>query len=179
MSGTMVVLFPALRHVVPSDYEAWFEQMAAEGWHIDTIKQWDSVFIKFHRGIPKQYRFVYDPQVSPRKDYIPFYEQFRWEHLGCMASAHIWRMEYDGERPQAFSDQEGLAERNRHNITAASVSFFLFLAAVIVLSLAAGFAADSLSVGARNQLIAAATVFGAIDLALGYVLIQMWKSRFR
>lgn len=104
MSGTMVVLFPALRHVIPSDYEAWFEQMAAEGWHIDTIKQWDSVFIKFHRGIPKQYRFVYDPQVSPRKDYIPFYEQFGWEHLGCMASAHIWRMEFDGERPQAFSD---------------------------------------------------------------------------
>lgn len=106
MSGTMVVLFPALRHVVPSDYEAWFEQMATEGWHIDTIKQWDSVFIKFHRGIPKQYRFVYDPQVSPRKDYIPFYKQFRWEHLGCMASAHIWRTEYDGERPQAFSDRK-------------------------------------------------------------------------
>lgn len=179
MSDKKIVLFSAFRHAVPSDYENWFEQKAAEGWHINEIKQWDSVYMKFHRSTPKKYRFVYDPQVSPRKDYIPTYEQFGWEHLGCMASAHIWRMEYEGKRPQAFSDQEGLAERNHRNLNAASVSFFIFLAAVVVLSLSVRFASDSLSVGDRNQLIYAAIFFGIITLGIWYLMVQMWKNRFR
>ena len=179
MSDKKIVLFSVFRHVVPADFENWLEQIAAEGWHINHIGQWDSVYMTFQQGLPKTVRFVYDPQVSPRADYIPTYEQFGWEYLGCMASAHIWRMEYEGERPQAFSDQEGLADRNRRNIKAASVSLFLFLAAVIVLSLSAKFASDSLSVGDRNQLIVAATFFGAIALALAYFLLQMWKNRYR
>ena len=39
MSDKKIVLFSAFRHVVPSDYEDWFEQMASEGWHINEIKQ--------------------------------------------------------------------------------------------------------------------------------------------
>ena len=179
MSDNKIELFSAFRHVVPSDYEAWFEQMAAEGWHINEIKQWDSVFIKFHRGTPKNYRFVYDPQPLPRKDYIPTYEQFGWEHLGCMASAHIWRMEYEGERPEAFSDQEDLSDRNRRNLKAASVSFFLFLAGVLTILLSLRFASNSLSVGDRNQLFYAAIFFGVIALGIGYFMIQMWKNRSR
>jgi magnesium-transporting ATPase (P-type) len=132
--------------------------------------------MNFQRGIPKKVRFVYDPQVSPRKDYIPTYEQFGWEYLGCMASAHIWRMEYEAERPQAFNDQDGLADRNRRNLVATSISFYIFLAAVIVLSLSVRFASESLSVGDRNQLFFAAIFFGAIALALAYFLLQMWKT---
>ena len=162
MSDKKMVLFSVFRHVVPSDYEAWLEQMAAEGWHINRIGQWSSVFMTFLRDNPKQYRFVYDPQASPRKDYIPTYEQFGWEYLGCMASAHIWRMEYEGERPQAFSDQEGLVDRNRRNMIALSVSMVLFLVTVIVLGLSLRFASDSLSIGDRNQLVIAAIFFGAI-----------------
>lgn len=180
MSNKKLVFFSAFRHSVPSDYENWLEQMAVEGWHINQIKQWDSVFMIFQRDVPKKkYRFVYDPQVSPRKDYILTYEQFGWEYLGCMASAHIWRMEYEGERPQAFSDQEGLVDRNRRNMIALSVSMFLFLVTVIVISLSVRFASDSLSVGDRNQLIFAAIFFGVIWLALGYFMLQMWKNRSR
>ena len=133
----------------------------------------------FQRGKPKKYRFIYDPQVSPRKEYISTYEQFGWEYLGCMASAHIWRMEYEGERPQAFSDQEGLVDRNRRNIIAVSVSFFMFLAAVIVMGLSLRFASDSLSAGDRTQLIIAVIFFGVISLALGYIMFMMWKNRLR
>jgi len=179
VSDKKIVLFSAFRHIVPSDYEAWLEQMAAEGWHINHVGQWSSVFMQLEQGVPKNYRFVYDPQVSPRKDYIPTYEQFGWEYLGCMASAHIWRMEYEGERPQAFSDQEGLADRNRRNLKAASISFFIFLAAVLALSLSARFASDSLSVGDRNQLIYAAIFFGIVALGIGYFMLQLWKSRSR
>ena len=179
MSNKKLVFFSAFRHLVPSDYENWLEQLAAEGWHINQIKQWDSVYMKFANGTPKRYRFVYDPQVSPREDYIPTYEQFGWEYLGCMASAHIWRMEYEGERPQAFSDQGGIADRNHRNLTAASVSFFIFLVAVVAISLSVRFASASLSVGDRNQLIFAAIFFGVISLTLGYFMLQLWKNRSR
>lgn len=179
MSDRKIVLFSAFRHLVPADYENWLEQMAAEGWQIDHIGQWSSVYMTFRRGEPRKYRFVYDPQASPRKEYIATYEDFGWEHLGCMASAHIWRMAYDGERPQAFSDREGLLERDRRNLKAVSVSFFIFLAAVIASSLALGLAFDTLSPADRIQLVIADVFFALIMLALGYVMLVMRKNLSR
>ena len=72
MSDNKIVLFSAFRHVVPSDYEDWFEQMATKGWHIDEIKQWDTVYMRFHRGNPKKYRFVYDPKFHFARITSPF-----------------------------------------------------------------------------------------------------------
>ncbi len=179
MSNRKIVLFSVFRHLVPADYENWLEQMAAEGWQIDHIGQWSSVYMTFRRGEPRKYRFVYDPQASPRKEYIATYEDFGWEHLGCMASAHIWRMAYEVERPQAFSDREGLVERDRRNLKAVSVSFFMFLAAGIATSLALGFAGDSLSAGDRVQLVFANIFFAVLALALGYVMLVMRKNRLQ
>ena len=179
MSDRKIVYFSAFRHLLPSDYENWLERMAADGWHIHHFRQWNSLFMTFQRDKPKKYRFVYDPQVAPRPEYIATYEQFGWEYLGSMASAHFWRMEYEGERPQAFSDLEGLVDRNRRNAIAISVSFFIFLAGVIAITLALGFASDSLSVGDRIQLIIADIFFGMIALALGYIMYLMWKNLLR
>lgn len=179
MSDKKTVLFSIFRHLVPSDYENWLEQMAIEGWHINHFRQWSSIFMTFQRDKPKKYRFIYDPQVSPRKEYIATYEQFGWEYLGRMASAHIWRMEYEGERPQAFSDQEGLLGRNRSNIVAISVSFFIFFAAVVAIGLGLAFASDSLSPGDRTQLIIAFFFFGVILIALANIMFKMWKNRLR
>lgn len=179
MSDRKIVLFSAFRHLLPADYENWLEQMAAAGWHIDHIGQWSSMWLSFQRGEPKKLRFVYDLQFSLRKEYIATYEQFGWEYLGRMASAHIWRMEYEGERPQAFSDREGLVERNRRNVIAVSVSFFLFLVAVIAIGLALGFASETLSAGDRTQLVIAEIFFGVISLALGYIMFLMWKNLTR
>ena len=179
MSDKKIELFSAFRHLLPADYENWLEQMAVEGWHIDHFGQWSSVCMTLQRGEPKKYRFVYDPQVSPRKEYIATYEQFGWEYLGRMASAHIWRIEYEDERPQAFSDREGLVDRNRRNLIAVAVSFFIFLVAVIAIGLALGFASDTLSAGDRTQLVIAEIFFGVIWLALGYIMFLMWKNRMR
>lgn len=179
MSDRKIVYFSAFRHLLPSDYESWLEQMAADGWHIHHFRQWSSLFMTFQRGKPKKYRFVYDPQVAPRPEYIATYEQFGWEYLGRMASAHFWRMEYEGKRPQAFSDLEGLVDRNRRNAIAVSVSFFIFLAGVTAITLALGFASDSLSAGDRIQLIIADMFFGMITLALGYIMYLMWKNLLR
>jgi hypothetical protein len=176
MSDRKIVLFSAFRRLLPSDYENWLEQMALQGWHIDRFRQWSSIILVFKRGEPKRYRFVYDPQVSPRKEYIPTYEQFGWEYLGRMASAHFWRMEYEGERPEAFSDSESIVKRNRRTVTAVSVSFFIFLAAVLSIGIILVFFTDTLSGSDRTQLIIAEGFFGLIFLLLGMVMFFLRKN---
>ncbi len=179
MIDRKIVLFSAFRYLLPSDYENWLERMAAEGWHINHFRQWNSIVMTFIRGEPKKYRFVYDPQVSPRKEYIATYEQFGWEYLGRMASAHLWRMEYEGERPEAFSDQASTVKRNRSNIAAVSVSFTIFLVTVLVVGILLLFFADSLSETARIQVVIAEGFFGVIMIARGAVMIFLRKNESR
>lgn len=179
MTDRRIVLFPAFRNLLPSDFENWLERMAAEGWHIRGIRQWSSIVMTFRRGKPKKYRFVYDPQVSPRKEYIATYEQFGWDYLGRMASAHIWRMEYEGERPEAFSDQESIVRRNRRTTAAVSVSFSLFLVTVLVVGILLLFFADSLSETDRMQVVIAEGLFGVITIALGAVILFLRRNESR
>ena len=133
----------------------------------------------FRKGEPKKYRFVYDPQVSPRKEYIATYEQFGWEYLGRMASAHIWRMEYDDKRPEAFSDHASNVKRNRSNFVAVSVSFIIFLVTVLVIGILLLFFTDSLSEMDRLQVIIADGVFSAIAIVLGVVMIILKRNESR
>jgi hypothetical protein len=179
MPDRKIVLFSAFRYLVPSDYENWLEGMAAKGWHIDHFRQWSSIFMTFKRGTPKRYRFVYDPQVSPRKEYIPTYEQFGWEYLGRMASAHFWRMEYEGKRPEAFSDKESIVKRNRRTIAAVSVSFIIFFVIVLTIGILLLFFADTLSNADRTQFVIAEGFFGAIMIMLGVFMFFLRKNETR
>ena len=125
MKDKKIVLFPGYRYVVPADFERWLEKMASAGWHIDRISQWSSLFMVFRRGEPQKYRFVYDLQAVPRKDYRAIYEQFGWEYLGRMASIYIWRKAYRDRRPEAFSDRDSIIHRNRRTIAAISSLYVL------------------------------------------------------
>ncbi len=179
MKDKKIVLFSSFRHLLPSEYENWLDQMAADGWHICHFRQWNSIIMTFKRGEPKKYRFVYDPQVSPRKEYIPTYEQFGWEYLGRMASAHFWRMEYQGKRPESFSDKESMVKRNRRNIAAVSVSFTIFLIAVLIIGIFLLFFPEMLSDTDRIQLVIAEGFFGAIMITLGVVMLFLRKNETR
>lgn len=135
MKDRKIVLFPGYRYVVPADFERWLEKMASAGWHIDRISQWSSLFMVFRRGEPQKYRFVYDLQAAPRKDYRAIYEQFGWEYLGRMASIYIWRKAYRDRRPEAFSDRDSIIHRNRRTIAAISFSFYMFLLMALILGI--------------------------------------------
>jgi uncharacterized membrane protein (DUF485 family) len=161
MKDDKYVWFSAFRRVVPADYEDWLEKMAAEGWHLKRIGQWSSIRMRFYRGEPKKYRFVYDIQPSPKKDYIPAFEQFGWEFIGQMASAFIWRMEYTDERPEAFSDRESMDYRNRRTALAASVSLVIFLVMALFFLVLLVFFRDTMDESARVQ----------IGIALGFILL--------
>ncbi len=179
MNDKKVIWFSAFRYIVPADYEKMLEKMAAEGWHTGHFRQWSSICMTLTRGEPKKYRFVYDPQVSPRKDYISTYEQFGWKYLSRMASAHFWRMEYSGERPEAFSDKGSVVERNKRTLSAASVSFFLFLAADLFFAGMLIFSPNLLSKGDRTQIILVEIFFCIITVLLGVVLLVLRKNQKR
>jgi len=126
MKTKKVVWLSAFKHVIPADYENWLEEMALQGWNIDRIGQWSSIRLVFMRTPPKKYRYVYDIQPNPKKDYRATYEQFGWECVGIMASCFIWRKEYSDERPEAFSDMQSIKDRNKRVVRASSVSLFPF-----------------------------------------------------
>ena len=123
MKNTKTVWFSAYRWVVPADYEAWLETLAKQGWNLQRIRQWDSIRMTFHKTEPKQYRYVFDLNAFPKKDYKATYQQFGWEFMGQMASCFIWRKEYTGERPESFTDQDSLTRRNKRVRMAVHAAF--------------------------------------------------------
>jgi hypothetical protein len=150
--------------------------MAAKGWHIERVRQLSSIIMIFIKSEPKKYRFVYDVHAIVDKDYIPAYEQFGWEHLGRMASVDIWRMQYEDDQPEAFSDTNSIANRNNRTIAAASVSFTIFLLAALIVSIALIFFSDTLSASYRMQLIILAAFFIVLVILLGTVILHIYKG---
>jgi len=172
---TIYCLF--LTKVVPSDMEHYLEKMAAEGWNLDKVGQWSSLKITFHKSEPKQYRYVYDMQIKQAKNYIQMYKDFGWEYLGQTASSHLWRKEYTGERPEAFTDAADIASRNKRFIGAVSVSFFMFLACALALPIVYAFTYAQLDLEQLIQFIAAFILSASLAAYLGWVIFAMYKNR--
>ena len=176
MKDRKVAWLSAFRNVVPADYEKWLEDLALQGWHMDKIGQWSSMRMTFRRGEPKRYRYVYDMQVSPKHDYKATYEQFGWEFVGQMASAYIWRKEYAQERPESFSDRESVEKRNNRVVAAASVSFFMFLTAFIIITVFFILSFKQLIPVDVFQFILGMALTGIFSLYMGYVMNKIIRS---
>jgi len=179
MKEKRIVLFPAFRKLVPANLEDWLERMAAEGWHIDRVRQWNSLWMTFKKGEPRKYRFVCDMQFAARKDYRATYEQFGWQYLGRMSSVRVWRMEYRDRRPEAFTDRDSVVQRNRRFVLAVSVSFTLFLIMIIFYAVQLTCFPDSLTESDRTQIIAVDALFSVFVILLGIVMLYIWKNRQR
>ncbi len=176
MNNKKTVWFSAFKNVVPADYEKQLEDYALQGWQVDKIGQWSSVFMVLKRGEPKKYRFVYDMQTIPIKDYRSTYEQFGWEFVGQMASAFIWRKEYTQEKPESFSDKESLEKRNRRVIVAASVSFFMFLLTAIIVTVCFVVNFRHLVPSDIFQFILGMGLSFVFTIYMGYVMIKINKN---
>jgi hypothetical protein len=164
----------AFRYVVPADYEKWFEGLAAEGWHPQSVGQWSSLAMRFSKSEPKKYRYVVDMQPFPGRNYKQTYRDFGWEFIGQMASAYVWRREYEGERPESFSDPESRKGRNRRFLGAVSVSFFLFLLGGA--AFAAGAILGGLKPSDRLQFGIASVFFFALAALIGLVMKKIKRN---
>lgn len=177
MKNKKAVWFSAFTNVVPSEYEAWMEGMEAQGWHLNKIGQWSSIRMVFQRSEPHKYRYVYDMQPFPKKDYLETYKQFGWELVGQMASAFIWRKEYTSERPEAFTDTESLEKRGRRTAGAASVSMVLFWIVTIVVAAVLAALYGKMPPEDRMQLIILDIFFGVLAVLMSIVVRTIYKNR--
>lgn len=179
MKNKKVCWLSAFKNVVPSDYENWLESLALQGWQIDKIGQWSSVYMTFRKGDSKKYRFVYDMQSAPKKDYKTTYELFGWESVGQMASAYIWRKEYASERPESFSDTESLEKRNKRFVGAVSVSFIMFLLIALVTTVLFIVFFNRLDTEDIVQFILGIILSYIFSVYLGSVMKKIYKNKLR
>lgn len=177
MKNKKVIFFSAFKNVVPADYERWFEDLAAKGWHPVKVGQWSSIAMQFEKSEPGKYRYVIDMQIAPKKDYMQTYEAFGWEYVGQMASAHVWRKRYSDERPESFSDAPSLVARNKRFLVAIYVSFTIFLLGS--LAFVAGALYSDLSSSDRLQFALAAGLFFTLAILLGIVMGKVKKNSCR
>jgi hypothetical protein len=169
--------FAAFRYVAPADLEDWLETQAHEGWRLEHVGQWSSILMTFQKGEPATYRYVIDAQVSPRPDYLATYQDAGWEHLGRMASAHVWRRRYDDLRPEAFTDAETVRARSQRFVGAVTVAASVLALGGLAMLLASFFA--DLSAGDANQMLAAGILFASMAVLLIFVAVRIWRQRDR
>jgi hypothetical protein len=174
MNNKKMFFCSAFIYVVPADYERWFEELAAAGWHPVKIGQWSSIAMRFEKSEPRKYRYVVDMQFTSEKDYKQTYEEFGWEYVGQMASAHVWRQMYTDERPESFSDAPSREARNKRFIVAISFSFTMFL--IGSLAFAAGAIFSDLTASDRLQFCIAAGLFFLFAVLLGLVMAKVNKN---
>lgn len=174
MKNRKVIFFSAFKYVVPTDYEHFFEDLAAKGWHPVKVGQWSSIAMHFEKSEPNKYRYVVDAQSTPKKGYKQTYEEFGWEYVGQMASMYVWRAEYSDVRPESFSDAPSREERNKRFYSAISVAFTIFL--VGALAFAAGALFSNLTSSDQLQFGLAAALFSLIALLLGVVMRKVKKN---
>lgn len=179
MKNKKTVWLSVFRNVVPADYEIWLEDLALQGWNIDHISQWSSIAMTFYRSEPKKYRYIFDIQVFPKKEYKTTYEQFGWEFAGQMSSCFIWRKEYTDERPESFTNRESLEKRNKQVISAVLVSFTMFTIVSIVLITAFIMTFSNLSAGSIVQFTLGIVLSSAFTLYLGNVIRKIYRNRYK
>ncbi len=95
--------------------ENWLEEMEAQGWNLFHV---DCIAVRFHftKGKSRRMRYCtdYQPKIDP--EYKNVFFDAGWELVYSENGWYIWRMEYQGTRPEAYSDVDSLIERNKRFI---------------------------------------------------------------
>ncbi|RCX18832.1 uncharacterized protein DUF2812 [Anaerobacterium chartisolvens] len=170
------VWFALFRNVVPADYESWMEKLASEGWNVNKIGQFSSIKMTFNKTSPKKYRYVFDLNAFPRKDYIDIYKQFGWELVGKMSSCFVWRKEYEGVRPESFTDKESIIKRNKRTRNAVAACMILLLAGTLGTLAGIGIKIYFGKTGGIPELVLQAVFLGTVSYYLWRVVAKIQQS---
>lgn len=85
--------------------EAWLGQMAAEGWHLESVGAFGPY--RFSRGGPAQvaYRIDFWPNQGRDASYEQLFKDAGWELAASTVGWSFWRHPYiDGKAPEIFTD---------------------------------------------------------------------------
>ncbi len=96
--------------ILPSEYEEWLETFEAEGWHLEKVS-FAGYRHRFSRRSTCKVAYCYDYQDRKDASYLSLFQDAGWELVFKSCGFYLWRMEYEGERPEAFTDPESLGSR--------------------------------------------------------------------
>jgi len=171
--------FTAYINVVPAEYEKWFENLAAEGWHPTKINHLSSMVMCFKQTESKKYKYSIELLGKLRKDRIQSYKDFGWEYVGRMSSIFVWRKEYIDEKPEMFTDRDDVKKRSDRFIIAISFSFAIFLLTFITTIFIAILGLLSKINPDWFQIILGITLSGVLTLFLGLVIRKINKNKYK
>lgn len=96
--------------------EEWLERQAAGGWILESCSLAGIVF-HFRKGNPMQIRYSVDYLHKPAPDYERVLADDGWNILTMGGSWYVCCKEYDGKRPELYTDIQSLIERNNRLIS--------------------------------------------------------------
>ena len=164
-------------HVVPAEYEAWFEALAADGWHPKNIGHLSSMRMTFIKSEQKKYRYVIDLQANLKAEYKTTYGDFGWEFVGQMSSIFVWRMEYTNEPPESFSDSDSLQKRNNRFTVIIAILFAMFALAAVGVTVVYTVFFTQLSTEQHINCISGMIFSYILSLLLGCVLRKIHQNK--
>ncbi|MCX7922424.1 MAG: DUF2812 domain-containing protein [Clostridia bacterium] len=129
----LMTKFWPINKPLPDDIEKWLEDLEAKGWNLSKPSLGAFLF-HFVKGEPRRIRYCYDYQSKRDREYERIFTDLGWTLIYYSCGTYIWSMEYDGERPEAFSDYDSLISRNKRLISMFTGSFAAFPAILIALS---------------------------------------------
>lgn len=104
-----------LAHQDPQQ-EAWFEQQAREGWHL----QRPGLFgFTFEAGEPREDRYRIDYHAlrgGKRAEYLALFRDAGWDFLGEKANRYYFRARSEALSPEIHSDPESRKDRIRREL---------------------------------------------------------------
>jgi hypothetical protein len=96
----------------PEKVEDYLESMSLQGWHAVHAGGMLVNFF-FEHGEPKHIRYCMDYQRSDKPEYVQIFMDDGWKPLGSSMGWRLWSREYEGARPDIYTDTDSLIRRNR------------------------------------------------------------------
>lgn len=164
-----------VRHLSPDSFERYLEQQAARGRHLHDVDLWSPVRLRFDEGEQAQVRYVVDRRANPApSDYFTFREDDGWEHVGAVGALHVWRMEYVGNRPAGFINDEVYQSAHRWSLRLGVLAAVALLGAVL-LGIVAG--VDPTTSASPRDFWAPAIAFAVVGVIAAIVSAQLSRGK--
>ncbi|TNC47559.1 hypothetical protein [Mumia zhuanghuii] len=80
--------------------EEWFEAQAKQGWVAERLVWLSAIRLVLQRRDDRPtYRYAIDPRTYPDAEEDALLTSAGWEDIGPLAGKDVWRVPYEGERP--------------------------------------------------------------------------------
>jgi hypothetical protein len=100
----------------PERAEDYLECMSLQGWHAVHTGGMLTGFL-FERGEPRHVRYCFDYQREEKPEYMQIFIDDGWTLLRKSMGWYLWSREFEGARPEIYTDADSLIHRNRNMLS--------------------------------------------------------------